>query len=39
MRQEEDGTLLGVFNYSLSEERHMDISVEKLGFRRKNAIW
>ena len=31
MRQEEDGTLLGVFNYSLSEERHMDISVEKLG--------
>ena len=31
MRPEEDGILLGVFNYSLSEERHMDISVEKLG--------
>ena len=31
MRPEEDGILLGVFNYSLSEERHMDIPVEKLG--------
>ena len=31
MRQEEDAVLVGVFNYSLSDERHMEIPLEKLG--------